>query len=149
MNSHRQTFAAAIIVAATLALAGCSVMAPRPMVTPTTPPTPTNVDTTTYIGEVIDPLATVWTGRDSGGDDTTLTLHDDGTVAVQYGQNPYDDPNDTWRVTGGVLHVEVYLDDANGIAEYVGTWNPETSSIDAAITTTVSNRDLTVTLVQQ
>lgn len=117
------------------------------MVTPT--PTPTIIDTTTYIGEIIDPVSTVWKGRDSGGDDTTFTLEDDGTVVVRYGHNRYDDPNDTWRVVDGVLHVEIFLDDVNGQAEYLGTWNPETSSIDAVMTTTLSARTLTVVLVQQ
>ncbi len=122
-------------------------MEPIPVETPT--PTPTIIDTTTHIGNVIDPAGTVWFGRDSGGDDTTLILHDDGTVAVQYGTGSYDDPNDTWHVIDGVLHLEVYLDDINGEAEYVGTWNPETSSIDTVISTTVSDRKLTLTLVQQ
>lgn len=130
-----------------IALTGCGFLEPTPTVSPT--PTPTVIDTSTYIGEVIDPANTVWQGRDSGGDDTTFTLHDDGTVAVTYGPNSYSDPNDTWWVIGGVLHIEVYLDETNGEAEYVGTWNPETSAIDAVMTTTVSGRKLTVTLVQQ
>lgn len=131
----------------TLTLTGCGFLEPTPLVTPS--PTPTIVDTTTYIGEVIDPAETVWAGRDSGGDGTRFRLHNDGTVAVHYSANSYDDPNDTWQVTDGVLHIEVYLDDTNGEAQYVGTWNPETSSIDAVMTTTVSERSLTVTLVQQ
>lgn len=131
----------------TITLTGCGVLEPTPVVTPS--PTPTVVDTTTYIGEVIDPAGTVWRGRDSGGDDTSLTLHDNGTVAVTYGTNTYDDPNDTWHVIDGVLQVDVYLDDTNGHAEYVGTWNSETTTIDAVMTTTVSGRTLTVTLVQQ
>ncbi len=135
------------MVVATIALTGCGILEPTPMVTPT--PTPTIIDTTTYIGEIIDPVSTVWKGRDSGGDDTTFTLEDDGTVVVRYGQNRYDDPNDTWRVVDGVLHVEIFLDDVNGQAEYLGTWNPETSSIDAVMTTTLSARTLTVVLVQQ
>ena len=150
--SHRVTltrlpFAAALLVTATIVLAGCSVLEPTPAVTPS--PTPTIIDTTTLIGETIDPVETVWAGRDSGGDDTIFTLHNDGTVAVTYGTNSYDDPNDTWQVAGGVLHVDVYLDDANGHAEYTGIWNPETSVIDATMTTTVSNRNLTLTMVQQ
>lgn len=128
-------------------LTGCGFLEPTPLVTPT--PTPTVVDTSTYIGEVIDPARTVWTGRDSGGDDTTFTLHDDGTLAVRYGANRYNDPNDTWSVVDGVLHLQVYLDETNGEAEYVGTWNPETSSIQAVMTTTVSKRTLTVELTQQ
>lgn len=147
MNLPRYSAAAAVIVAVTIALTGCGVVEPAPVVTPT--PSQAPIDTTTYIGEVVDPAGTQWVGRDSGGDDTTFTLHDDGTLAVKYGAKEYDDPNDTWQVVNGVLHLHVFLDETNGEAEYVGTWNAETSSIDAVMTTTVSGRTLTVTLVQQ
>ena len=146
MNLPRRSFAAAWLLAATLALTGCAAE-PAPVATPT--PTQPAIDTTTYIGQVIDPVGTQWAGRDSGGDDTTFTLHGDGTVAVKYGTKNYDDPNDTWRVVNGELHLRVFLNDANGEAEYVGTWKAETSSIDAVMKTTVSGRNLTVTLVQQ
>lgn len=147
MKLRTPTFAVALIAAATLALTGCGFLEPTPLVTPT--PTPIVTDTTTYIGEVIDPANTVWEGRDSAGDDTTFTLHDDGTVAVEYSANSYDDPNDTWRVSDGVLHLVIHLDDTHGHAEYVGTWNPETSTIDTVMTTTVSQKNLTVTLTQK
>lgn len=147
VTPHRLIPLAALAAAAVVAFSACGILEPTEVVTPS--PTPTVVDKTTYIGETIDPKNTVWTGRDSGGDDTTFTLHDDGTVAVTYSANSYDDPNDTWSVTNGVLHIDVYLDPKNGEAEYVGTWNPETSSLDTVMTTSVSNRTLTVTLTQQ
>lgn len=132
-----------------LALTGCGFMEPTPTVAPTPTPTATPIDTTTYIGEVIDPANTVWSGRDSAGDDTTFTLHEDGTVATQYGANSYDDPNDTWTVSNGILHIVIHIDDTHGNAEYTGTWNAATSTIDTVMTTTVSKRSLNVTLVQQ
>lgn len=147
MIRHRSTFAAAFAIAAMIALTGCGMLEPTPTATPS--PTPTMIDTSTYIGEIIDPAETEWFGRDSGGDDTAFTLHDDGTVAVQFGANSYDDPNDTWQVIDGVLHIEVYLDDTHGVAKYMGTWIPETSTIDMVMSTTVSDRTLTVTLAQQ
>lgn len=130
-----------------IAFAVFAFLAPHPA-EPITP-SPTVIDTTAYIGEVVDPADTVWEGRDSGGDDTTFTLHEDGTVAVKYGENSYNDPNDTWQVVNGVLHINIYLDDAHGEARYVGTWNPETSSVDTVMTTTVDDQELTVTLIQQ
>lgn len=143
----RSVAIAAFVVASSLALSGCAFLEPTPVITPS--PTPTVVDTSTFIGTVIDPAGTVWQGRDSGGDKTTFTLHDDGTVAVRYGDHDYDDPNDTWSVIDGVLHIEIHLDAVNGEAEYVGTWNPESTSIDATMTTSLSGRTLTVTLTQQ
>ena len=136
-----------VLLAATTALSACSILEPLPSPTPT--PTPTAIDTTRYIGGVINPANTVWVGKDSGGDETTLTLHGDGTVAVTFAKNAYNDPNDTWKVEQGVLHIDVYLDPTHGEAHYTGTWNAETSSITAVMTTSVSNRSLTVTLVKQ
>ncbi|MEO6942895.1 MAG: hypothetical protein ABI238_03575, partial [Terrimesophilobacter sp.] len=88
-------------------------------------------------------------GKDSGGDPTTLALHSDGTVAVSYGDKAYDDPNDTWRVSGEILYVNVYLDESDGNAEYVGTWNPSNTAIDAVMRTSLTARELTVTLTQK
>ncbi|MEO7349989.1 MAG: hypothetical protein ABIW32_09070 [Terrimesophilobacter sp.] len=147
MNLPRPSLATVVFIAATLALAGCAVEDPAPVGTPT--PTQAAIDTTSYIGEVIDPTGTRWAGRDSGGDETTFILHDGGTLAVKYGAKSYDDPNDTWQVVDGVLYLRVFLDDVNGEAEYVGTWNAETSTIDTVMTTSVSGRHLTVALVQQ
>src|SRR5690606_33345123 len=81
VNVPRFSSAAAVIVAVTIALAGCGVLEPTPVVTPTATQAP--IDMTTYIGEIVDPAGTQWVGRDSGGDDTTFTLHDDGTLAVK------------------------------------------------------------------
>lgn len=147
MTRHRLTAIAALIAASALLLTGCSILEPTPLATPS--PTPTVIDTTTYIGETVDPANTTWVGHDSGGDDTRITLHDNGTVAISYGANTYDDPNDTWKVIDGVLHIDVYLDETEGHAKYTGTWNSETTALDTVIVTTVSNRTLTVTLTQQ
>ncbi len=147
MKLQRPVLLPALLLGASIALSGCTLLAPAPDVTPS--PTATAVDTTKYIGGVIDPAGTVWSGKDSGGDVTTLTLHRDGTVAVSYGSNAYDYPGDTWSVTDGVLHVEVYLDKTNGVAQYVGTWNAGTSAIDAVMRTTKTAKELTVTLTRK
>ena len=99
--------ASVVLIVAATALAGCSAAVQTP--TPTPPPTVV-VDTSKYIGGLIEPAGTVWTGTDSGGDSTTFTLHSNGTVAVSYGTNNYDYPGDTWRVDSGVLKIEVFLD---------------------------------------
>ena len=109
--------ASAFVLGVIIALGGCSAFAPAPV--PTTAPSSTStvVDTSKYIGGVIDPADTVWTGKDSGGDTTVMTLHADGTLAVTYGDNSYDYAGDTWYVSEGVLHAEIFLDATNGLAE--------------------------------
>jgi hypothetical protein len=127
-------------------LTGCGFLEPVPASTPS--PSATVVDTSRYIGGVIDPAGTTWAGKDSGGDETTITLHADGTVAISYGANSYDYPGDTWRVSDGVLHVEVYLDEVNGSAEYTGVWNAKTSALDTTLITTRTAKKLDLTLTQ-
>lgn len=139
--------AALTAVLTALTLGGCAFLEPAPVPTPSaTQPT---VDTTRYIGGEIDPADTTWSGTDSGGDLTTITLHADGTLAIAYGANRYDHPGDTWRVRDGILRMEVYLDETNGLAQYVGTWNPQTQALDTVLRTTKTAKELTVTLVQQ
>lgn len=147
MKPLRLAVAIALVLGVSISVAGCSAVSPVPTQTPS--PTPSIVDTTKYIGGAIDPTGTVWSGKDSGGDVTTMTLHGDGTVAVSYGANSYDYPGDTWNVADGVLHASVYLDETNGLALYVGTWNSETSALDAVMRTTKTARQLTVTLTKQ
>lgn len=143
--------ALSVMALSVMALSGCSLLEPVPASSPLTSvsPSPTAVDTTKYIGGLIDPDGTVWSGKDSGGDVTTLTLHSDGTVAVSYGDNAYDDPNDVWRVTDGVLYLTVHIDEQNGDAHYVGTWDPTKSVLDAVMRTTRTALELTVTLTQK
>ena len=147
MKPLRLAVVLALVLGMSFAVAGCSFLTPGPTQTPS--PSPTAVDTTKYIGGEIDPVDTVWSGKDSGGDLTTLTLHGDGTLAVSYGTNSYDYPGDTWYVADGVLHAEVFLDETNGLAEYVATWNPVTSALDAVMRTTRTAKQLTVNLIQQ
>jgi hypothetical protein len=116
----------------------------RPEVIPTT--SSPRVDPGSLIGGEIDPVGTTWTGQDSGGDVTVITLLADHRVDIGYEDTAYSDPNDTWAVADGVLTVRVFIDDANGFANYTGTWNPATSTIDATFVTTVSGRQLTVSL---
>lgn|GEM_PF-3724444 len=147
MKLHRTLVLPALALCASFVLGGCTFLEPTPLETPS--PTPTVVDTTKFIGGVVDPSDTVWSGRDSGGDDTTLTLRSDGTVAVTYGDSGYDYPGDTWHVRAEVLYVEVYLNEVHGTAYYVGSWNPETVAIDAVLRTSKTAKQLTLTLTQE
>ena len=148
-TSNRIPSAAAIVLlTTTLALSGCAFLEPQPTPTPTPRPTVV-IDTSTYIGTVVPPAGTVWSGTDTGGDLTTFTLHKDGSVAVGYGDQNYDYPGDTWRVDHGVLKVEVYLNDTDGLAEYVGTYDPDTQTITASMRTTTTAKELAVTLTQR
>lgn len=147
VNPHRSLALAALTVCGTLLLSGCAFLEPSPVATPT--PTVTAIDSTRLIGGSIDPRDTVWSGTDSGGDLTTLTLHADGTVAISYGDNAYDYPGDTWDVRDEMLHVAVYLNETQGTAYYSGTWNPETGAFDMIMRTSKTAQQLTVTLTQQ
>ncbi len=147
MRLHRAPAFTALVLCGTLVLSGCAFLEPLPIETPG--PTATVVDTTQLIGGVIDPVDTSWTGKDSGGDVTTMTLHADGTVAVSYADNTYNYPGDTWDVRDEVLHVTVYLNETHGTAYYAGTWNPETTAIDTIMRTAKTARELTVTLTQE
>lgn len=147
MKSLRRVGLLTVAVVAGLGLAGCGILELTPTRTPS--PARTAVDTTRFIGGEIDPVATTWSGTDSGGDLTTITLHPDSTVAVSYGANSYDYPGDTWSVRAGVLHIEVYLDETNGLAEYVGAWDPASKTISAVLRTTKTAKELNVALTQQ
>ena len=146
MTSLRR-FAVLVAVLGPLALGGCALL--EPASTPTPSQTQPVVDTTKYIGGEIDPADTTWSGTARAGDPTTMPLHADGTRAIGYGANSYDDPGDTWRVRDGVLRMEVYLDDTNGLAQYVATWNPQTRALDTVMRTTKTAMEVTVTLTKQ
>ncbi|MBX3116149.1 MAG: hypothetical protein KF808_02255 [Cryobacterium sp.] len=135
-----------LLAVATLGLASCSFLEPTPVKTPS--PTESIVDPSTLIGGVIDPAGTTWIGRDSGGDDNSFTLNPDGTVSVAYGTNSYSYPGDTWYVRDGILRMEIYLDETNGLAEYVGTWDAETATLNTVMRTTKTAKELTVALTQ-
>lgn len=147
MKSLRQAVLPIVAIVVGLGLSGCGVLEPTPTTTPS--PARTAVEMTGFIGGTIDPVGTTWSGTDSGGDLTTITLHPDATVAISYGANGYDYPGDTWSVRAGVLHIEVYLDETNGLAEYVGTWDPASGTIDTVMRTTKTAKELTVALTQQ
>jgi hypothetical protein len=149
VKAHRLSVVAVVLTAVALTLSGCGFLEPVPTSSPSTSPSPTVLDTSKYIGGVIDPADTTWTGKDSGGDQTRITLHADGTAAISYGSNSYDYAGDTWRVTDGVLHLEVYLDEENGEAEYVGVWDADTSTLETTLITTRTAKKLDVTLTQK
>lgn len=111
-------------------------------------PTPTVVDKTTWIGEVIDPVGTTWTGTDSAGDLTRFVLQKDSGVAVTYGTNSFDEAGDTWKVTGGVLSLDIHINATDGSLDYTGQYDPAAKTIAATGTTTLSKKTVTVTLTQ-
>jgi len=125
-----------------LALSACASPSPTPN------PTQTVVDTTKWIGGVVDPAGTTWSGMDSAGDATTFVLDDDGSVDVTYGSNSFDEPTDTWSVIDGVLALDIHIDAVAGRLEYSGTFDPATSTIAATGTSTISAKTVTVTLSQ-
>lgn len=132
----------AIVLFGGLALSACASPAPTPTAAPTV------TDTTTWIGGVIDPTGTTWTGTDSAGDATTFVLNADGSADVTYGANSFDEPTDTWSVTDGVLALDIHIDATAGRLVYSGIYDPTTKTIAATATTTVSAKTVTVTLTQ-
>lgn len=131
-----------VVVVTVLALAGCA----SPEMAPS--PSPTPVDTSKWIGGVVDPAGTTWTGTDSAGDATTFLLDEDGSVDVTYGAGSFDEPTDSWSVTDGVLALDIHIDAANGRIEYSCSYDPAAQSIAATGTTTVSKKTVTVALTQ-
>ncbi|CAN5153241.1 hypothetical protein BH09ACT3_BH09ACT3_16700 [soil metagenome] len=125
-----------------LALSACASAAPDPT------PTPTAIDTTKWIGGVVDPIGTRWTGTDSAGDATTFVLAGDGSVDVTYGENSFDEPTDSWSVTDGVLALDIHIDAVAGRLHYSGRYDPTAKTIAATGTSTISKRTITVTLTQ-
>ncbi len=142
MKTRVRIGAMTIIVAAVLALTGCSTTTAIP--TPT--PTATRIDPASLIGQVIDPVGTTWSGTDSAGDLSVFVLQPDHTVKVTYGANTFDEPGDTWAVSAGVLSLHIYIDAANGYLDYTGQYDPATKTIAATGTTSVTSKTVTVTL---
>jgi hypothetical protein len=133
-----------LALAGVLALAGCTA---APGTSPT--PTQTAVDPQSLIGQTIAPSGTTWSGTDSAGDLSVFTLQADHTVKVTYGTNTFDEPGDTWAVKAGVLDMGIYIDAANGILNYSGTYDPASKTIAATGTASISSKTVTVTLTEK
>jgi hypothetical protein len=135
-----------LLAAATvLVLSACSTekAAPTPKVTTA------SADTTKYIGQLVDPVGTTWTGTDSGGDLSTFVLHKDHTLAVGYGTASFDERADTWSVDAGVLSLHVFINKTDGELDYRGEYDPATKSIAAVGATSLTAKKITVTLTQK
>jgi hypothetical protein len=144
------TAIAALVVAASLALAGCvAAVSPSPSKTAAAIPAPAPVDTGALIGLIVDPIDTTWSGTDSAGDLSVFALHKDHTVTVTYGTNTFDESGDTWAVRAGVLSLHIHIDAANGYLDYAGQYAPSTGTIAATGTTSVTAKTVTVTLSKQ
>ncbi|MHB1173280.1 MAG: hypothetical protein ACYCZY_12490 [Lacisediminihabitans sp.] len=145
MDISRRAGLPLVAIAALLGLAACAGSSG----TPTPSPTPEPVDTTTYIGQAINPVDTTWTGTDSAGDFSSFTLHKDHTVAVAYAKNSFDAPGDSWSVQGGVLELHIFINQSDGTLNYRGQYDPATKTIAATATATISAKKLTVTLTDK
>lgn len=114
---------------AILTLAGCS--APAPVVDPAPSTEATTAPETETSTDVEDFHESLWIGEDSTGLTTSFQFHADGTLAVGFGDEAYDDPGDTWTLADdGSLEMIVYLDETNGSVVYLGTISNFSDDID-------------------
>ena len=56
---------------------------------------------------------TSWSGVDSDGDSWAFEFQADGTVGLTYNGSSYDDPADTWAVSGSTLTIHTAFDDGD------------------------------------
>lgn len=99
-------------------------------------PTPGGGSTT------VDLTGTSWSGTDSDGDFWGFDFQSDGTVGLTYNSDSYDDPSDTWAVSGSTLTIRTVFDQGDVIL--VGPVNA--SAIDLA--GTYPGGTFTVTITQ-
>jgi len=75
----------------------------------------------TPVGEVAEELVgTAWSGTDSDGDDWGFEFQGDGTVAVTFNGNRYDDDTDTWGLSGTDLRIHTVFVDSD--YDFAGTY---------------------------
>lgn len=60
-----------------------------------------------------DLTGTSWSGTDSDGDTWGFEFQGDGTVGLTYNGSSYDDPADTWAVSGSTLTIHTAFDDGD------------------------------------
>ena len=111
--------------------------------------TPTTTDPGTGSGtgteQTTDSLAgTSWSGTDSDGDEWAFDFQDDGTVGLTYNGSSYDDPSDTWKLSGGSLSIHTAFDD--GDVDMTGPYADGASSID--LNGTYAGGTFTLTITQ-
>lgn len=73
----------------------------------------TGGDTGGDTGTGTDLTGTSWSGTDSDGDTWAFDFQGDGTVGLTYNGNSYDDPADTWAVSGSTLTIHTAFDDGD------------------------------------
>ena len=139
MNTLHKASLPALGLLAAFVLAGCSLLAP-----PAQPTTPPVEEETVSVEDLND---TSWAGTDSEGTDTTFTFHTGGSTAVSFSGNAYDDPGDTWALSGSTLTIVIYNVEGVGDATYVGDVTDPAGPIELDLTFTdvTETRTLTIT----
>lgn len=132
----------ALGVLAAFVLAGCSLLSPAAPVQPTTPP----VDEVTVSVEELN--NTDWAGTDSEGTDTTFSFHEGGATAVSFSGNEYDDPGDTWALSGSTLTITIYNVEGVGDATYIGTVVDAAGPIDLNLSFSDTTEARTLTIIK-
>jgi hypothetical protein len=125
----------AVLLALTAAFALSSCFGTQ---NPAPTPTPT--------GSGAELSATIWAGTDSEGDDWTYTFHDDGTVAVTFNDEVYDDIRDVWTVSGTEIVISVNGGDQFGEIIHTGEYTGLEEPMDLNVRTTVGEQAWTITI---
>lgn len=92
---------------------------------------------------------TSWSGIDSAGDATVLTLESDHTITVDYNGETWNDPGDIWQLSDGVLTMSVRVNDLHGALVYTALYTEGAMALEATAVTTASGRTLTIALTRQ
>lgn len=79
----------------------------------------------------VDLTGTTWSGVDSDGDATSFEFQSDGTVAVTFEGEAFDDDSDTWSQSGNAVTVNVYFNDTIGTAVYTGNISGDSLNLTA------------------
>jgi len=88
-----------------------------------------------------DLAGTTWDGTDSDGDSWVFEFQNDGTVAVTFNGNRFDDATDTWRLSGTTLDIHTVFIDSD--YDFTGTYDGG-STIDLDGTYSLGTFGLTI-----
>jgi hypothetical protein len=77
-----------------------------------------------------DLAGTTWGGTDSDGDVWGFEFQDDGTIGLTYNGDSFDDPSDTWAVSGDTLNIHTAFDD--GDVELTGPVAEDSIDLDGS-----------------
>lgn len=131
-----------VALSVALLLTGCS--ASSPPADSVAPPSATPL-TAQELAEA-SLVDTSWSGIDSAGDATVLSLESDHTITVDYNGEAWNDPGDTWQLGDGVLTMSVRVNDAHGSLIYTAPYAEGATALEATALTTVSALTLTIAL---